>query len=138
GGDGIDTVEVNGGDVAERFTAAPNGTRVLFKRTDPGPFTIDIGTSENLVLNAKGGDDSFTGGIGLAALIKTSVDGGAGDDRLLGTDGNDTLVGGDGNDFIDGNAGADTAFLGNGKDTFTWDPGDGSDIVHGQGGQDTM
>jgi Ca2+-binding RTX toxin-like protein len=122
----------------ENFTATAVGPRVRFDRVSPGPFSIDIGTSENLVLNAGAGDDTFLGHTGLAPLIKISVDGGAGDDRLSGGDGNDLLIGGDGNDFIDGNAGADTAFLGNGKDTFAWDPGDGSDIVHGQGGPDAM
>src|SRR5439155_20767862 len=104
----------------------------------PTPTALAIRTTHTLGLDAGAGNDTFTGGTGLAALMSVTVDGGAGDDRLLGTDGNDTLIGGDGNDFIDGNAGADTAFLGNGKDTFTWDPGDGSDIVHGQGGQDAM
>jgi Ca2+-binding RTX toxin-like protein len=48
------------------------------------------------------------------------------------------IIGGDGNDLVDGNGGADTAFMGNGDDTFVWDPGDGSDIVEGQAGQDTL
>src|SRR5437870_6852611 len=60
GGDGIDTVEVNGGNGSEVFTVTPNGTRVRFDRLDPAPFSIDIGTTENLVLNANGGDDTFT------------------------------------------------------------------------------
>ena len=51
GGDGIDTVEVNGGNGAETFTVTANGTRVRFDRTDPAPFSLDIGTSENLVVN---------------------------------------------------------------------------------------
>jgi len=55
GGDGIDTVEVNGGNGAEVFSVVPNGTRVRFDRVSPAPFSIDIGTSENLVLNANGG-----------------------------------------------------------------------------------
>ena len=138
GGDGIDTVEVNGGDVDEAFSADAVGTRVLFKRTDPGPFTIDIGTSERLVLNAKGGEDTFSGGIGLAALMTFTVDGGAGNDVLLGTDGTDTLIGGDGRDLIDGNAGADVGLLGSGGDVFRWDPGDGSDVVEGGTGSDLM
>ena len=45
GGDGIDTVEVNGGNGAEQFTATANGTRVRFDRVTPAPFSIDIGTS---------------------------------------------------------------------------------------------
>jgi Ca2+-binding RTX toxin-like protein len=138
GGDGNDTVEVNGGDVAETFSANLVAGRVFFQRTSPGPFSIDIGTSENLVLNAKGGDDTFQGGVGLAGVIAVKVDGGAGNDTLLGTDGNDTLLGGDGNDFIDGNKGADLALMGSGDDVFVWDPGDGSDVVEGQAGNDQM
>ena len=138
GGDGIDTVEVNGGNGAEVFTATANGTRVRFDRLDPAPFSIDIGTTEKLVLNMNGGDDSFSATGNLAALIGVTVDGGAGNDTILGSNGADILLGGDGNDFIDGNQGNDTAFLGAGDDVFQWDPGDGSDVVEGQDGIDTL
>ena len=138
GGAGEDTVEVNGGNGLEQFTATANGTRVRFDRLNPAPFAIDIGTSENLVLNANGGDDSFSATGNLAALIKITADGGAGIDTLLGSNGVDLLLGGDGNDFVDGQQGNDVAFLGAGDDTFQWDPGDGSDIVEGQDGSDTM
>src|SRR5262249_10906763 len=138
GGAGTDTVEVNGGNGAETFTATPNGTRVRFDRTDPAPFTIDIGTSENLVVNMNGGDDVFTGSNGLAPLIALTVDGGAGNDKITGGDGNDVLIGGDGNDLIEGGRGNDIMFGGAGDDTFTWDPGDGSDVIEGQGGHDKL
>jgi Ca2+-binding RTX toxin-like protein len=138
GGDGIDTVEVNGGNGAETFTVTPNGSRVRFDRTVPAPFSIDIGTSENLVVNMNGGDDTFTAGNGLANLIQISADGGAGNDTITGGDGNDRLAGGDGNDLITGGRGSDTAFMGAGDDTFVWNPGDGSDVVEGQGGHDTL
>ena len=138
GGGGADTVEVNGGGGGEQFAATANGTRVRFDRLNPAPFAIDIGTSENLVLNANGGDDSFSATGNLAALIGITVDGGAGDDTLLGSNGIDLLLGGDGNDFVDGQQGNDTALLGAGDDTFQWDPGDGSDVVEGQDGTDTM
>jgi Ca2+-binding RTX toxin-like protein len=85
-----------------------------------------------------GGDDSFFGGIGLAALASFTIDGGAGNDTLTGTDGADTLIGGDGNDFLDGNAGADVALMGTGDDVFRWDGGDGSDVVEGGFGADLM
>ena len=49
GGDGTDTVEVNGGNGAETFTITANGTRVRFDRVNPAPFSLDIGTTENLV-----------------------------------------------------------------------------------------
>src|SRR5262249_10457683 len=138
GGDGVDTVEVNGGNGAEVFTVTANGTRVRFDRINPAPFSIDIGTTENLVLNMKGGNDSFSATGNLATLIKLTVDGGAGNDTILGSNGDDTLLGGDGNDFIDGNQGNDLALMGAGDDVFQWDPGDGSDTVEGQAGQDAM
>ena len=65
------------------------------------------------------------------------MDGGTGNDTILGSNGIDLLLGGDGNDFIDGQQGNDVAFMGAGNDVFQWDPGDGSDIVEGQDGTDT-
>jgi Ca2+-binding RTX toxin-like protein len=138
GGDGNDTAEVNGGNGAEVFTITANGSRVLFSRTDPAPFTLDIGTTENLVLHANGGDDVITAGNGLASLISLTLDGGAGNDTITGGDGNDTLLGGDGNDTIQGGRGGDTANLGAGDDIFVWNPGDGSDSVDGGNGFDTL
>jgi Ca2+-binding RTX toxin-like protein len=138
GGAGNDTVEVNGGNGAEVFTTTANGTRVRFDRLDPAPFSIDIGTSENLFLNANGGNDSFSATGNLAALIKITVDGGTGNDTILGSNGADLLTGGDGDDFVDGQQGNDIVLLGAGNDVFQWDPGDGSDSVDGQDGNDTM
>ena len=138
GGDGSDTVVVNGGGVGEAFTTTANGTRVRFDRVSPLPFSLDIGSSERLVLNANGGDDSFAASGDLAPLIALAVDGGPGNDRLGGGNGNDELSGGAGDDFLDGNAGADSAALGDGNDTFVWDAGDGSDTVEGQAGQDSL
>src|SRR6185503_2439032 len=116
------------------FTVTANGTRVRFDRVDPAPFSIDIGTTENLVVNMNGGDDSFSATGNLAPLISVRVDGGTGNDTILGGNGNDTLLGGDGNDFIDGGQGSDTVLLGAGDDVFQWDPGEGSDVVEGQDG----
>ena len=138
GAEGTDTVEVNGGNGTEQFTTTANGTRVRFDRLDPAPFAIDIGTSESLVLNANGGDDRFSATGNLAALIKITVDGGTGNDQLLGSNGVDLILGGDGNDFVDGQQGNDTGFLGAGTDTFQWDPGDGNDTIEGQDGNDAM
>jgi Ca2+-binding RTX toxin-like protein len=138
GGANTDTVEVNGGNGAEQFTTTANGTRVRFDRVTPAPFSIDIGTSEALTVNANGGDDTFAATGNLAALIAITVDGGAGNDRLLGGNGIDQLLGGPGNDFVDGNQGNDIALLGSENDTFQWDPGDGSDVVEGQDGSDSL
>ncbi len=131
GGDGSDVVVVNGGEVGESFAAAANGSRVRFARLASLPFSLDIGTSERLVVNANGGDDSFAASGDLASLIALTVNGGFGNDQISGGNGNDTLIGGPGDDEVDGNQGSDSALLGDGSDTFVWDAGDGSDKVEG-------
>ncbi|MFO1162169.1 MAG: calcium-binding protein [Reyranellaceae bacterium] len=138
GGDGTDTAEVNGGNGAETFTITPNGTRVRFDRVTPAPFFLDIGTTEEIVVNANGGDDVITASNGLSGLIRLTIDGGTGNDTITGGDGNDRLLGGDGNDTVTGGRGSDTALLGAGDDTFIWNPGDGNDVVDGQDGTDKL
>src|SRR4026209_2830982 len=73
-----------------------------------------------------------------AGVIKLTIDGGAGDDDLLGSQGADMFLGGDGNDFLFGDNGNDVAFMGAGDDVFQWDPGDGNDTLEGQDGSDLM
>src|SRR5215213_8935919 len=138
GGDGIDTAEVNGGNGSEVFTITANGSRVRLDRVNPAPFNLDIGTTENLVINANGGDDVITAGNGLATLISLTIDGGAGNDTITGGDSADTLMGGDGNDAITGGRGNDLALLGAGDDSSKWNPGDGTDTVEGQAGFDML
>jgi Ca2+-binding RTX toxin-like protein len=126
GGEGNDTTEVNGGGGPEDFEVAPAAApgRVLFQRTGPtppGPFDIDIGTTENLRLNAGDGDDKIKGKKGLAGLIDSTFNGDAGNDRIKGTDGEDLLTGGKGFDVInsrdnaadqvEGDDGFDIAFV---------------------------
>src|SRR4051812_16982019 len=97
GGEGVDTIEVNGGNVAENFTITANGSRVRFDRVAPAPFSLDIGTAENLVVNANGGNDTVAAGNGLATLIQLSINGGAGQDVVAGGGGHDLINSGDGN-----------------------------------------
>jgi Ca2+-binding RTX toxin-like protein len=138
GGAGNDIAEINGGNGAETFSIAANGTRVRIDRLDPAPFSVDAGTIEQIVINANGGNDVISAAGNLAALAQLTLDGGAGNDTIGGGNGADILLGGDGNDVVDGNQGNDIAFLGAGNDRFVWDPGDGSDVVEGQGGFDTQ
>ena len=139
GGDNTDTAIVKGGNASETFSITANGTRVRFDGLSPLPvFSLDIGTTENLVVNMGGGNDSIAATGNLAALIKITVDGGSGNDTIFGSNGIDVLLGGADNDFIDGQQGNDIAFLGTGNDVLNWDPGDGSDVIEGQAGFDTL
>ena len=94
-----------------------------------------------LAIDARGGDDVVRideSGGSFTDAIPTTIDGGYGDDDLLGGSGAEVYVGGYGDDFVDGNRGNDTAFMGADDDVFQWDPGDGSDTIEGQAGDDTM
>ncbi len=139
GGDGVDTVEVNGGNGAEQFTTTANGTRVRFDRLNPAPFAIDIGTSEKLVLNANGGDDSFSATGNLAALIAHHRRRRRGQRHAPRQQRRrHSCSAATATTSSTASRATTSAFLGAGDDTFQWDPGDGSDIVEGQDGTDTM
>ncbi len=60
GGADADGVQVNAGTNDEVFTMGPNGDRYSFTRITAKTFTLDIGTSETLVLNAGTGNDTAT------------------------------------------------------------------------------
>jgi Ca2+-binding RTX toxin-like protein len=103
GGEGNDTSVVNGAPTGETFTIKAGAAgRVAFDRvsTNPASFSIDIGTTEALQLNAGGGDDTIKGFAGVAGLIRTELNGEDGNDGIRGTDAEDRINGGKGHDLI--------------------------------------
>jgi Ca2+-binding RTX toxin-like protein len=146
---GYDTVEVNGGGVGEQFEVKPSATpgRVQFDRTGPdppGPFNLDIGTSEKLDFNGNGGEDTLNANGGAAGLDPFTIDADGGDD-------NDVIQTGDAADVLRGGAGddrlvsfrspagtRDVLYGGDGNDTMVWNPGDGDDTMDGEAGHDTV
>jgi Ca2+-binding RTX toxin-like protein len=134
-----DTVIVNGtngDDIIDVFGAGTSASVVGL------PAQVNItnseGANDNLVINALGGDDAVTATTLPAGVIKLTVDGGAGEDSLLGSQSADVFLGGDNGDFIFGDNGNDLALMGAGDDTFQWNPGDGNDTLEGQDGTDSM
>lgn len=138
-GDGqIDQVVASGTKAGDIVNVLGSGTSVSVVGL---PAFINIQNAEatdQLVINGGEGDDFISASSLAASAIKLTIDGGAGDDLMLGGAGADTFVGGDGDDFVDGNRGDDLALLGAGNDVFVWDPGDGNDVIEGQGGTDEM
>jgi len=126
GGVGNDGVEVNGsptgGDV---FTIAPEQQpgRIVVKRTNMVPFTL-LTTTERFQVNGLGGADSLASVDGVGARTLLSVDGGAGDDTINGSDGPDLILGGEGNDVLNGGAGDDRIVGDRGTDTMNGGVGD--------------
>src|SRR5882724_211155 len=98
----------------------------------------NVDGTDQLTISGLGGNDTITAQNGFPTGFGLTLDGGYGNDTLVGSDQADTLIGGSGNDFIKGGRGNDVALMGSGNDTFSWNPGDGSDIVEGQSGSDTL
>jgi Ca2+-binding RTX toxin-like protein len=139
GGQGYDTVTVNGSVTdGDDFTIAANGARVDFDRVNLIPFSLDIGSTEELRVNGGGGDDTMTGGAGLDGLIRMVLSGGTGHDRITGGDGADEITGNWGHDTLTGFRGSDTMDGGSGNDRMIWNNGDGSDRMDGGQGYDTV
>src|SRR5262249_5299460 len=91
-----------------------------------------------LLVNGGNGNDTIAASQLATGSIGLTVDAGAGNDVIFGSQGADVLLGGDGNDVVVGGRGDDVALLGTGADTFVWTPGDGSDTVEGQADSDRL
>ncbi len=134
GQDGFDRIEVNGAPAAgDAFTVAPAGGRVNFQRTNLGPFSLNIASSEDLEMNTLGGDDTIAVANGLAGLIGITADGGSGNDVISGGDGADTLLGGSGNDTITGGGFFDVLNGETGDDTLLARDGASDQVIGGPG-----
>ena len=136
------TLQITGNNASDTLVISVSGTQLVGDVGADGTtdFSFDLSSFTAVNVSAGGGDDTVRFvGIGNALNNDTvTIDGGGGDDTLLGGDANEIINGGAGNDTIDGNRGADTEFGGGGADTFIWDPGDGSDVLEGQSGRDIL
>jgi predicted ester cyclase len=136
GGDDADVARYSGTNAADSIQVVANGGETA--TIGAGTTRLDTLGVESLVVLGLNGGDTISAVGNLAALAPITMDGGSGDDTILGSNGADLLIGGAGNDFVDGQQGTDTALLGSGNDRFQWDPGDGNDTVEGQGGTDAL
>jgi Ca2+-binding RTX toxin-like protein len=109
-----------------------------------GTATTDFGggktfkSDNTLTVDVTGGDGNDTINLSGADLLASSIDGGAGDDIIVGGDPAETIDGGDGNDRITGFKGNDTVNGGNGNDVMIWNNGDGTDADNGDAGIDEV
>jgi Ca2+-binding RTX toxin-like protein len=138
--DGGGTLRIVGNSASDKLVLAPTPDSVVLDVGDDGTadFTFARSAFNSVQVEAGGGADEVRILNASVPLPAVSVDGGAGNDTLLGGNGGEQFFGGSGNDFVDGNIGADSARLGPGNDTFQWDPGDGSDAVDGEAGSDSL
>jgi Ca2+-binding RTX toxin-like protein len=132
GGDGqIDTINVNGsaGNDVVRVANQEQTVTVTGLTATVTIARADANLDRLMVFGAAG-DDRIDASELASNLIQLTIDGGAGDDMLIGSSSNDTLVGGDGNDTVIGGAGADNVSGSNGRDAFRFNaPNQGSDTI---------
>lgn len=159
GGDGNDRLRGQGASFDTLMGGAGNdtldggaGTDVVMESGDVD-FTLTssmlTGRGTDIVLRLEtahligGESDNVIDISGFAASYPPTLDGGAGNDQLIGSSfmdllrgqaGNDTLDGGDGNDFLQGGAGDDQLLGGNGTDGMSG--GSGADTLFGGLGDD--
>jgi Ca2+-binding RTX toxin-like protein len=100
--------------------------------------------NDNIVCTGEANDTNFFG-FKFSNDPKLTIDGGNGNDAIMGSSGNDTIRGGkgddiifgaDGNDTIDGGKGSDLILGGNGNDTIHG--GKGDDVISGDDGNDKV
>jgi Ca2+-binding RTX toxin-like protein len=117
----------------------------------PGILQVDVGDDGSadfsfqrreiakIAVNAGNGDDSVrideSNGV-FGDTIPTTIDGGNGNDRLVGGAGDETVLGGNGNGTLVGGAGAGTLIGGNGEDTLVG--GSGAERLLGGNGNDSI
>jgi Ca2+-binding RTX toxin-like protein len=99
-----------------------------------GADTFDeTGSTEEYYINGGRGNDTLIGGVNRDFLV-----GGAGNDTLNGKAGNDSFIGGGGNDTITGGTGNDLAIMNVSLNMATGLTADGSDNVNLGAGDDTV
>jgi Ca2+-binding RTX toxin-like protein len=117
------------GDETSGLVVTRNGTEVA------NCDLLDLANPVNkLIINGGNGSDTIT--VDDAVLVGVQVDGGNGKDVIDGGGGNDTLLGGNGKDSLDGAAGNDLLDGGNGPDALIG--GLGTDTLNGGNGPDTL
>ena len=103
--------------------------RITFNSVDTD---FDLGMVTRVVICSFDGADT----ISLGSTMPTRVDGGYGNDTIMGGPGADKLAGGQGDDVIEGEAGDDSLFGGSGNDRI--EGGSGHDSMGGGSGGDTL
>jgi Ca2+-binding RTX toxin-like protein len=136
-GDGDDTIMIAGGQAqfdamsggAGTDTLKISGSKVTLAGFDAAAASIEVVQASKATMAGNAADNVFD----LSALASitglAAVDGGNGNDTLIGSQFADTLRGANGNDTLTGGAGNDILTGGKGIDTFVFGPGFGHDRI---------
>ncbi|HAB11838.1 MAG TPA: hypothetical protein DCE47_09125, partial [Planctomycetaceae bacterium] len=147
GNGGFDVIVVNGNDAADTVTSTANSVTIkggavtladldrLELNTGGGDDNVDLDLQDaslQKVVNAGAGNDI----VDASGAIDATINGGDGDDNLVGSPVADLINGQGGDDTIGGGDGDDILFGGSGNDVLSGD--DGADQLSGQVGNDDL
>jgi Ca2+-binding RTX toxin-like protein len=125
---------------AQRVGCPATGATVLMADLGDGDDSLTVSAGLGSDVEGGAGNDTIVGGFG-----DDVIRGGAGNDGLDGNTGNDTLKGADGDDFMSGGAGPDSLEGGDGNDNLNGNEdgdtivaGDGKDTLAGNDGNDRL
>ncbi len=144
GGAGDDLILVSGADAvtdilnggADTDTVQVTGAlAVSLANFDATASSIEVWTGNNQAILGTAANDKLDFEALTSATGITFIDGGAGDDKIIGTKGADDLRGGAGNDILKGGDGNDVLEAGAGNDNV--DGGAGNDVIR-IGGTDAL
>jgi Ca2+-binding RTX toxin-like protein len=135
----IATISQTNGSISVSLNGGP---ALVFSQTDVVDINVSLGNGHDIVvvgpnilvpvtINGGGGNDLLIGGGGRSVLI-----GGNGNDILWGANGNDVLLGGEGNDDLFGGGGNDALVGGGGNDIVSG--GTGRDLLIGSQNDDLL
>jgi len=163
--EGFDTISIQGRNNANNFVVSQDGS-VLVVSEGGKSIRINgdgdgfLSGADRLEVNGGGGNDTITiqsiNNVGFTLVVVTGgdgndlltaaganigssplfMDGGAGNDTVIGSNGSETLIGGSGNDVFNGGLGNDLIDGGGGDDSLTG--GGGNDTLIGGLGNDTL
>jgi Ca2+-binding RTX toxin-like protein len=125
GGSGNDVAHIDGSFEGEA-TSLVRGVSSFQTDVNTGPNRVRV-SAEHIEVEGNGGADHIAAALDLASVPSLDLDGG---------DGNDTVIGGPNDDFVSGDAGDDVVRGDGGSDSV--DGGDGNDELFGGAGFDRL
>lgn len=146
GGDGDD--RISSGGQSDLLIGAAGDDTFIIEQSDPafvssGSYAYSP-TGVLVVVSGDVGNDTIAPPLNDPG-VRMNVDGGAGDDTIVGSDFADSISGVDGNDYVSAGGGDDTVFGGGGNDILTAGAGrnrlyggDGKDRLNGSNGRDFL
>ncbi|NRF65848.1 hypothetical protein HLB44_02490 [Aquincola sp. S2] len=134
----VDVVHVAGGEAREVIRPSLQDGALVIAGLAAQTVIVHFDAADQVHLLGLGGNDSIDASALAAGGPLLPIDGGAGDDTLIGSANADLMFGGADRDRLTGGSGADQLHGNAGDDRFVWRAGDGNDVIEGGDDSDVL